>query len=441
VAGIFVIDPSWFGNPEKTGAFQAAFWLAALRELQQNLAERNIPLAIRTHVDPIPEILRAATEIGADTITYNKEYEPDQIAMDMGIEREAAKMGIKVQAFKDAVMWEEQEILTGQSGIYSVFTPYKNAYLKKQRGQPPTVRGLPRKPPNAVSISSDIIPTAEALGYRQVALDIPTAESGGTKMLADFCGGPLQKYADTRDFPAAAGTSRLSAHLNAGTVSIRQAFATAMNLEQGISRDTWIGELIWREFYRMILFNFPHTVSGSFQERYAALHWENNPAHMDAWTQSRTGYPIVDAAMAQLHATGFMHNRLRMIAAMFLTKDLDTHWVLGERYFMKTLMDYDQGCNVGGWQWSASTGNDAAPYFRIMNPTLQGVRYDPDGSFVKRFIPALSSVPANYIHAPWEMPADLQKQARCIIGQDYPAPIVDHQIAKLTAISKFKKMT
>jgi len=439
VAGIFVIDPRWLGNPEKMGAHQATFWLEALRELARNLAARNVPLALRTNRDPVAEILAAAQEIGATTITYNKEYEPEQVALDMRLERAAAQQGITVQAFKDAALWEEQEILTGQGGIYSIFTPYKNAFLKKLMHDPPVVRGLPRKIPGVVPIKSQGIPHPGALGYPALTLDLPTGEAGGARMLERFCAGHLAAYRDARDVPGVAGTSRLSAHLNAGTVSIRQAMVAALAHEPGAGRDTWIGELIWREFYRMILFNFPHTVTRNFQERYAAVAWGNDPAHIAAWSAGRTGYPIVDAALAQLHATGFMHNRLRMIAAMFLTKDLDVHWTIGERYFMRTLMDYDQASNVGGWQWSASTGTDAAPYFRIMNPTLQGQRFDPAGAFVKHYLPALARVPAKFIHCPWQMPAAVQRACGCIIGRDYPAPIVDHPVAKARAIAKFRR--
>jgi deoxyribodipyrimidine photo-lyase len=190
----------------------------------------------------------------------------------------------------------------------------------------------------------------------------------------------------------------------------------------------------------MILYHFPHTVSRPFNDRYGGLPWQNNPRHFEAWRGGRTGYPLVDAAMAQLHATGFMHNRLRMITAMFLTKDLDVHWAFGERYFMRTLVDYDQAANVGGWQWSASTGTDAAPYFRVMNPVLQSERWDKTGSFIRHYLPTLRLVPNEYVHAPWRMPAAVQRAANCIIGQDYPAPIVDHAQAKTTAIAKFRSL-
>jgi len=463
VVAAFVVDPRWFGNPVRTGPHQAAFWLAALVELRESLAARNIALVVRTSADPVAALLAIAQAAKADTITFNKDYEPAQIAMDERLEHEAAKIGLKVAAFKDAVIFEEEEILTGDGGIYSVFSPYKRAYLKRlgtDAANPPfTVRGLPRKLSSLVRVASEPVPTAAALGYSNVAIDIPTGEAGGQRMLARFFAGPIDRYQDLRDFPALAGCSRLSAHLNAGTVSIRQAMQAALQRAAAAgakppagrtpdgkerhsakaSAEHFVSELIWREFYRMILFNFPETVSKPFQRKTSHITWADNPAHFEAWANARTGYPIVDAAMLQLRATGWMHNRLRMIAAMFLTKDLDTHWIKGERFFRKSLMDYDQACNVGGWQWSASTGTDAAPYFRVMNPVLQSARFDADGAFIRRYIPALAKVPVAFIHAPWRMPVEVQRASGCMIGVDYPAPVVDHAVMKARAIAKFRE--
>jgi deoxyribodipyrimidine photo-lyase len=431
VVGVFIIDPRWLGNPEMMGAHQAAFWLESLRELETSLAGRNISLVIRTNKDPVAEILAIAREIGAQTITCNKEYEPDQILMDDRLEQSAAKKNIKVLACKDAAIFEEQEILTGAGTIYSVFTPYKNAYLKRLLAEPPEIRGAPKRSAQLLKIKSEKIPAAKELGYKPVDLDIAPGEKAAAKQLAQFLKTRLKNYAADRDFPAIPGTSRLSAHLNAGTISIRQCMQAATGAFQV--------ELIWREFYRMILFNFPQIVSKPFNENYNHIAWENDPKKFAAWCEARTGYPIVDAAITQLRQTGFMHNRLRMIAAMFLTKDLDCHWRLGEKFFMQHLVDYDQASNVGGWQWSASTGTDAAPYFRVMNPQLQSEKFDPAGGFIRKFLPALSKVPTEFIHAPHTMPPEIQKKSNCLIGVDYPAPIVGHAKAKDAAIAKFRR--
>lgn len=468
VAGVFVIDPRWLpAAAEKTGAFQAAFWLASLAELKKALAELDIPLHTPTDADPVGAILRLAGQIKADTITYNKDYEPDQITTDDRLERLGLAAGLAVRAYKDAVVWEEQEIVTGSGGIFSVFSPYKRAWLKKQAGLPVTIVPKPRRPTRPLPPSTDSLPTAESLGHRPATLPIATGETGGAEMLRTFRQTGLARYATDRNPPAVDGSSRLSAHLAAGTVSIRQCFNAALNATnapgvrignvagKNVSRrkaaesvegigdpapdgpTAWIGELIWREFYRMTLFHCPETVREPFDRRYAGLTWSNDTHNFQAWKSGLTGYPIVDAAMGQLHATGWMHNRLRMITAMFLTKDLDVDWRKGERYFMQTLIDYDQANNVGGWQWSAGTGADAAPYFRVMNPVLQGQRFDPDGTFVRQYLPVLANVPTRFVHAPWLMPPDLAREAGCVTGRDYPKPIVDHQKAREKAIAKY----
>ncbi|MGC9260428.1 MAG: cryptochrome/photolyase family protein [Phycisphaerae bacterium] len=441
VVGAFCIDRRWFSAAaEKTGAFQATFWLESLKELSATLARLNIPLKILTTDDPVKAILTLAKTLSAQTVTLNKEYEPGQMAQDQRLSRQAAPLGIEIKTFKDAVIFEECEVLTGTENPYTIFSPYKRAWLGKLAPLPPQNSGLPNKF-STMPLASDIVPEAASLGYAAVTLPIAPGESGATKMLETFSRGKIGFYRKDRDIPAIDGVSRLSAHLAAGTISIRQCVAAAV--EEGAlsgcgGAETWLSELIWREFYRMILFHFPHTAHSAFQKKYESLSWENNPDFIAAWSTARTGYPIVDAAIRQIQQTGWMHNRLRMITAMFLTKDLDTHWRIGEQLFMQWLMDYDQASNVGGWQWSAGTGTDAAPYFRVMNPILQAQRFDPDGIFVKRYIAELAKVPKDFIHTPWEMPPLLQSQCGCIIGQDYPARIVDHATARIQAIAKFR---
>lgn len=450
--GVWNLDPRWFHPDTQTiGPYQATYWLDAVRELSVQLKALGIPLILTRNADPVAALLAVAKRQQAEVITYNKEYEPEQVSQDLRLERQAQAVGVRVHACKDASIFEEQEILTGKGDIYCVFTAYKNNYLKRLAAEFPTSAAPPLRNEIDLTALTTPIPLASSLGFARVTLATRAGETVAARLLQDFTAGPIYQYQSMRDIPSAAGTSGLSPALNAGTVSLRQCMIAAQAAlvrapvtkaapDQPTPKDSvacFTAELIWREFYRMILFNFPQTVSQPFQDQYLALRWGNRPEYFQAWAQARTGYPIVDAAMRQLLTTGLMHNRLRMISAMFLTKDLDVHWTQGEKFFQQWLMDYDQACNVGGWQWSASTGTDAAPYFRIMNPTLQGQRYDPQGRFVRQYLPALLNVPDKYIHCPWLLTPAQQQQYGCVIGRDYPAPIVDHNMAKEAAIKKF----
>ncbi len=444
VTGVFMLDTRWFAaNMEKTGAYQAAFWLAALRELRTGLAQLHIDLRIITTDDPVAGLLSLARQLRASAITLNKEYEPAQMAQDHRLLREAEKAGhdLKIYTYCDSVIFEEFDILTAAETPYTVFTPYKRTWLAKYTAEAAASRGRPRKLPAPPAMDTTPVPLSAALGFAEVRLDVAAGEPGGRTMLDEFTQQRIGLYRQKRDIPAADGVSRLSAHLAAGTISIRQCVAAAISagaLKGCAGAECWLSELIWREFYRMVLFHFPHTVRLPFNRRYDHLPWENDPNKLRTWLAAQTGYPIVDAALRQIQSTGWMHNRLRMITAMFLTKDLDIDWRTGEQWFMRWLMDYDQASNVGGWQWSAGTGTDAAPYFRVMNPILQARRFDPDGVFVRRFVPELARVPVEFVHEPWLMPPLLQSQCGCRIGQDYPAPVVDHNTARQRAIQKFK---
>ena len=244
----------------------------------------------------------------------------------------------------------------------------------------------------------------------------------------------IDDYGAARDFPARKGPSYLSTHLRFGTVSIRELVRFAMH-QASAGAQTWLSELIWREFYQMLLWHYPETVDHCFQRRFDAIVWPNPPGHFDAWREARTGYPIVDAAMRQLEHSGYMHNRLRMITASFLVKDLHVDWRLGERHFANRLIDYDQAANVGGWQWSAGVGTDAQPWFRVFNPVTQSERFDPGGAFIRRYLPELARVPDRDLHAPWRM---REAPEGFVPGRDYPAPIVDHAAARWATLALFK---
>jgi len=276
-------------------------------------------------------------------------------------------------------------------------------------------------------------------------LKLGYGEQGGQQLLSEFLS-RIDAYGSTRDFPAVKGPSYLSVHLRFGTVSIREVARLAWERIQQPPADTetgaavWLSELIWRDFYQMILREHARVVTHSFKPEYDSIAWENDAPAFAAWCEGRTGYPLVDAAMAQINQTGYMHNRLRMVTASFLTKDLGIDWRLGERYFARQLNDFDLAANNGGWQWAASTGCDPQPYFRIFNPLTQSARFDPDGKFIKRYLPQLERLSAAEVHAPWRMSTQRQQETNCLIGRDYPAPIVDHAAARTRTLARYGRV-
>jgi len=286
------------------------------------------------------------------------------------------------------------------------------------------------------------LPALEAMGFERTnlaALGVVPGMSGGAARFEDFKP-RIGDYRAARDYPAAKGPSYLSVHLRFGTVSVRElvAFAHAASLQAGgEGASTWLSELVWREFYAQILWHHPHVVAQSFKPEYDGLAFPNDGVRFTAWCEARTGYPIVDAAMRQLNATGYMHNRLRMIAASFLVKDLLVDWRWGEKVFADRLIDYDLASNNGGWQWAASTGCDAQPYFRIFNPVTQSQRFDAQGAFIRRYVPELAPLDAREIHAPWTVPPATQRAKGVVVGRDYPAPVVDHALARAQALELF----
>jgi len=270
---------------------------------------------------------------------------------------------------------------------------------------------------------------------------LPTGAAGGRSLFAEFFE-RMDDYQATRDFPAVKGPSYLGVHLRFGTVSVRHLAATAMQraMQGSNGAAVWLSELVWREFYAQILANFPHVVTGAFKPEYDAIVWEHGKraqARYAAWCAGQTGYPLVDAAMAQINQTGYMHNRLRMVTASFLVKDLGIDWRWGERYFAQQLNDFDLSSNNGGWQWVASTGCDAQPYFRIFNPVSQSEKFDPQGKFIRRYLPQLAKLPTGALHAPWSA-APLELHAAGVrLGHDYPAPVVLHDDARKSTLARY----
>lgn len=422
---------------------------ASIAELDDELRRLGGCLLVR-HGRASDEIPLLAAQLGVDAVFANHDYEPAAIARDALVEHALTTTGRAWLSCKDQVIFEKDEVLSQSGKPFSVFTPYKNAWLKalhstdaarpsafpieQYRGQfaPPTA------PPSLPSLAN--------IGFEKTnlsQLQIPAGMSGGQNLFDDFVE-RIGKYDAARDFPALKGPSYLSVHLRFGTVSIRGLVRRALDAmqtpETSSGAASWLSELIWREFYFMILHHHPHVTGRAFKPEYDAIRWETGDhaqVLFQAWCDGRTGYPLVDAAMHQLNQTGYMHNRLRMVTASFLIKDMGIDWRWGERYFATCLNDYDMAANNGGWQWAASSGCDAQLYFRIFNPITQSKKFDPGGKFIRRYLPQLSGLPDKLIHAPWLAPSSELQGAGLTLGENYPAPILQHDAARRRTLERY----
>ena len=416
VVPVFIFDPVILNAPD-TGAPIVGFMLECLSSLEKNIEVAGGKLTFRH--GPVAEEMRAVfTETKATHLYYNRDYEPEARKRDAAVEKLARSLSVEVHSYKDSVIHEPDEISKEDGTPFRVFTPFSRIWRRKPKNEV-----LPKarfKADKGFNYPRGIgLPTAKELGFN-LKISLPSAgERAGQEQLKAFTQGDLLEYADKRDFPALNATSRLSPHLRLGTLSPRTVLAAVEKAgggkpETGKQLETYVTELIWREFYRHVLWHFPHVAKSCFQEKYDELKWQNDERFFKAWCDGRTGFPIVDAGMRQLNSTGWMHNRVRMITAMFLTKDLLVNWQWGERYFMQKLIDADLASNNGGWQWSAGTGTDAQPYFRIFNPMAQAQKFDPGGVYIRRYVPDADTLA-------------------------YPAPIVDHACQRVKALALYKR--
>ena len=388
-----------------------------------------------------------ASELAVDAVFFNHDDEPQSLARDAAVQGLMQADGVAVHSFKDHLIFERAEVLTLAGKPYSVFTPYKNAWLKKIDAfylKPyPTERYAAALAPRPAD-DSGTIPELDDLGFKRTnfsALKISAGTRGGQQLFSDFQE-RIDQYEETRNFPAVKGPSYLGIHLRFGTVSIRQMAAVALNaqIKGSVGASTWLSELIWRDFYGQILSNFPHVVGRAFKPEYEAIAWESGDqaeSLFKAWCDGKTGYPLVDAAMAQINRTGYMHNRLRMVTASFLVKDLGIDWRRGETYFAEHLNDFDLASNNGGWQWAASTGCDAQPYFRIFNPVSQSEKFDADGKFIRKYLPVLENLPTRDLHSPWLAKPMVLLEAGVTLGGNYPLPIVQHDEARTRTLQRY----
>lgn len=416
---------------------------ATLRQLS---GKPGAGLIVR-HAVANDEVPRLAAALKVEAVFAARDYEPQALARDETVRQALAHAGCAFFTCKDQVIFEGREILTQSGSPYGVFTPYKNNWLKRvapedlsPHDSAPLAQRLLERPPDL----QQPVPSLGEIGFEPTnltSLKIPTGERGGQALFEAFFE-RMDDYHATRDFPAVKGPSYLGVHLRFGTVSIRQLVRIALQRQAAGSAGAavWLSELVWRDFYFAILANFPHVARQAFKPEYDAIQWEQGPradALFAAWCEGRTGYPLVDAAMAQINQTGYMHNRLRMVAGSFLVKDLGIDWRRGERYFAEQLNDFDLSANNGGWQWVASSGCDAQPYFRIFNPVSQSEKFDPQGKFIRRYLPQLAKLSDKAIHAPWAAkPLELQA-AGVVLGQNYPHPIVAHDEARARTLQRY----
>ncbi|CAN7564238.1 deoxyribodipyrimidine photo-lyase [Pseudoduganella sp. LjRoot289] len=427
---------------------------ACIAELSAELQQLGGHLIV-SHAVAEREIPRLAAALEVDAVFANHDYEPAAIARDGTVAKALAADARSFFTFKDQVVFEKREVLSQSGTPFSVFTPYKNAWMRKMLAEPACLAALPVEPlaarlappPARTAVDAvDAVPTLAQLGFERTnlaELKIPAGMSGGAQLFDDFLT-RIADYGSARDFPAVKGPSYLSLHLRHGTVSIRHLVRTVSELaargQAGEGGAVWLSELIWREFYMMILYHHPHVAGASFKPAYDAIEWETGPqadALFAAWCEGRTGYPLVDAAMLQLNRTGYMHNRLRMVAACFLIKDLGLDWRRGEAYFARQLNDFDLAANNGGWQWASSSGCDAQPYFRIFNPVTQSQKFDSAGRFIRRYLPQLKELDDKEIHAPWLVPRMLLEQKGVRLGDNYPEPLVMHDEARKRTLARY----
>ncbi|MGO2132580.1 MAG: deoxyribodipyrimidine photo-lyase [Halomonas sp.] len=428
------------------GANQLDFRARSVAELKQALEERNIPLLYRDindFAETADALLAIARETGASALHFNHEYPLDEKQRDRAVVEAFKAADLAVAGHHDAIAFAPGELLTGKGDFYSVFTPFSKAWHRQLSAERLALSDAPTAQ-KRLSITSDPLPDpadiTKATNNTAVASDLwPAGEDAAADRLARFLRFRGRRYAQQRDYPMTAGTSELSPYLALGMISHRQCLQAVLGENDGTLAEgdaglvAWVNELVWREFYRHVAAGFPRVCRHrAFQVDTEALAWRDDEAGFAAWCEGRTGYPIVDAAMRQLVTTGWMHNRLRMVTAMFLTKHLLIDWRQGEAFFMRHLVDGEFCANNGGWQWAASTGTDAAPYFRIFNPTTQSLRFDADGEFIAKWLPELAELPAKQRHAP---PMDMFSSV------DYPAPIVEHKAARLRALDAFKRLS
>ena len=427
------------------------WWLHhSLERLDAELHARGSRLCLRVG-DALEQLLAVAAATGARRVLWNRRYEPAAIARDSVLKKALRDAGLQVESHNSALLYEPWEIESQGGGPFQVFTPFWRRCLALREPAPPAPSPAdwrtPDTWPESVPLTRlNLLPAVAWTGGLAKAWN--PGRAGALQQLDAFLVAAFKDYKERRNRPDLAGTSRLSPHLHFGEIGPREIwartrdYAIASGQPANWQQSQFLTEIGWREFAYHLLFHFPHTAEQPLRSKYARFPWKTNPAGLRAWQRGRTGYPIVDAGMRELWHTGWMHNRVRMIVASFLVKDLMLSWRVGAEWFWDTLVDADLASNTLGWQWAGGCGADAAPYFRIFNPTLQGVKFDPEGSYVRRWVPELAALPKDWIHEPWNAPPEVLQRAGVSLGAaGYPKPIVDHGAARQEALDALSTLS
>lgn len=399
VLPIFIFDKNILDKLEDKADARVEFIHSVLEDMNRQLVEKGS--GIKTfYSTPFEAYQKLTSEYEIEAVYTNRDYEPYAKERDQQVEAFLKEKGISFFTFKDHVVYEKEEIVSGSGSFYKVYTPYSKSWKEKYKVNKPEIKPSALGFDNWVQLKGNAIHSLEEMGFEKTDISIPTSDVENEL---------IKHYSERRDYPAMDATSRLGIHLRFGTISIRQLAEKAISLNE-----IFLNELIWRDFYAMILANNPQVVDNAFKPEYDQIEWRQDEEGFEKWCAGKTGYPIVDAGMRQLNQTGYMHNRVRMVVASFLTKHLLIDWRWGEAYFAKKLLDFDLASNNGGWQWAAGTGTDAQPYFRVFNPQSQTEKFDPEMKYIKEWVPEFGT-------------------------SDYPKPIVDHKFARQRAIDTYKK--
>ena len=434
VVPMFCFDDRLLRGRHESGP-RTQFLLECLAELDAELRERGSGLVVR-HGPPERELVELAGELGSATVHVTQDVSPFARRRGERAGKAFEAAGIELRSHEGLNAIDVRSIETGQGKPYTVFSPFHRKWLETPRRD---LLGAPRELPALPSkLATGRLPSLASLGLSQeVAEPAPGGEAAARRTLDRFLDGPITEYTEAHDALGADRTSRLSPYLHFGSLSVR---SIEERLPRGEGPEAFRRQLCWRDFYHHVLHHFPRNARSEFQQRYrGTIKWSYAEKRFEAWCEGRTGYPLVDAGMRQLRREGWMHNRARLVVGSFLTKDLGIDWRWGERWFMRLLIDGDEANNNGNWQWIASVGTDPQPAFRrIYNPARHQERYDPENAYVLRYVPELATVPSRYMREPWTMPAEVQREVGCVIGDDYPAPIVDHRRAREEALERYR---